>query len=150
VDALSFGGTKQGLLAGEAVVFLKPGLGDSYPYIQKHAMQLASKMRFIAAQFEALLQDDLWVANGRQANASALALESAVQDLPYVRLAFPVQANSVFAHIPLDLMTALQEETFFWPWDEREGLVRWMCAFDTRPEDIQAFVAALRRLGPAA
>jgi threonine aldolase len=147
VDALSFGGTKQGLLGGEAVVFLKPGLGADFPYHQKHAMQLASKMRFTAAQFEALLEDELWVENGRLANAAAKALEAAVKDLPFVEVVFPVEANAVFARIPVDLVAPLQAETFFWPWDERAGLVRWMCAFDSRPEDVAAFADALRRLG---
>jgi len=147
VDALSFGGTKQGMLGGEAVIFLTPGLGQEYPYNQKHAMQLASKMRFTAAQFEALLEDGLWIENGRLANAAARELERAVQDIPFIQRAFPVEANAVFARIPVELLEPLQQETFFWPWDERAGLVRWMCAFDTRTEDIQAFVSAIRRLG---
>ena len=79
VDALSFGGTKQGMLCGEAVVFLKPGLGADFPYWQKHSMQLASKMRFISAQFEGLLENDLWIENGRQANAMAQRLLEAVR-----------------------------------------------------------------------
>ena len=149
VDALSFGGTKQGLMGGEAVVFLKPGLCEDFEFHRKHAMQLASKMRFIAAQFEALLEDDLWVENGALANAAARSREAQVRDLPFVSVAFPVQANAVFARIPLPLLAPLQRETFFWPWDEQAGLVRWMCAFDSREEDIQAFVASLKRLGAA-
>lgn len=145
IDAVSFGGTKQGMLFGEAVVFLKPGLGPDYPYYQKHAMQLASKMRFVAAQFEALLADGLWVENGRRAVAAARRLHAAVKDLPFVEIAFPVEANSVFARIPVPLMEAVQRETFFWPWDEREGLVRWMCAFDSEPGDVDRFVAILHK-----
>ena len=147
VDALSFGGTKHGMLCGEAVVFLKPGLGQDYPFHQKLGMQLASKMRFISAQFEALLEDELWLQSGRLANTAARALEAAVRPLPFVEVAFPVQANAVFARIPLALLAPLQAETFFWPWDEQAGLVRWMCAWDSRPEDIEGFVAALRRHG---
>ena len=147
VDALSFGGTKQGILGGEAVVFLKPGLCADFEFMRKHAMQLASKMRFIAAQFEALLEDELWVENGRLANAAARTLEAGVKELPFVSLAFPVEANSVFARIPVALLAPLQRSTFFWPWDEAAGLVRWMCAFDSREEDVHAFVAALKRLG---
>ncbi len=146
VDVLSFGGTKQGMLCGEAVVFLKPGLGADFPYWQKHCMQLASKMRFISAQFEALLEDDLWIENGRHANAMAAQLHQAAAALPFLEMAFPVQVNSVFARIPVPLMEALQRETFFWPWDERAGLVRWMCAFDTEPADIPRFMEALLRL----
>ena len=148
VDVVSFGGTKQGMLCGEAVVFLTPGLGADFPYWQKHSMQLASKMRFLSAQFEALLEDDLWIDNGRRANAMAQRLHDAVKELAFVRVAFPVQVNSVFARIPPSLVAPLQAETFFWPWDEREGLVRWMCAWDTLPEDIDPFVATLRRCHP--
>jgi threonine aldolase len=146
VDVLSFGGTKQGMLLGEAVIFLKPGLGADFPFWQKLGMQLASKMRFISAQFEALLEDDLWIDNGRQANTMAQELLRAITGIPKVEVIFPVQANSVFARIPPAMLEPLQQETFFWPWDERAGLVRWMCAFDTVPEDITRFAATLRRL----
>ena len=147
VDVVSFGGTKQGMLCGEAVVFLKPGLADDFPYWQKFSMQLASKMRFLGAQFEALLEGNLWIENGRRANAMAARLHAAVRDLPHVEVVYPVQANSVFARIPVALLEPLQQETFFWPWDARAGLVRWMCAFDSTPEDIDRFVATLHRLG---
>jgi threonine aldolase len=145
VDALSFGGTKQGMLCGEAVVFLKPGLGVDFPYWQKHSMQLASKMRFLSAQFEGLLEQDLWLENARHANAMAQLLLAAVRGLPRVEVVQPVQANAVFARIPAELVEPLQQETFFWPWDERQGLVRWMCAFDTQPEDIARFANTLER-----
>jgi threonine aldolase len=145
VDALSFGGTKQGMLCGEAVVFLRAGVGADFPYWQKHAMQLASKMRFVSAQFEALLEDDLWVENGRRANAMARLLLDSVRALPGVDVLYPVQANSVFARIPAELVEPLQRETFFWPWDERAGIVRWMCAFDTEAEDVTRFVETLSR-----
>jgi threonine aldolase len=147
IDALSFGGTKQGMLFGEAVVFLTPGLGGEFPYWQKHGMQLASKMRFVAAQFAALLEDDLWIDNGRRANNMAQRLVAAVTGLPEVKVLFPVEANAVFARIPPALVEPLQRETFFWPWDERAGLVRWMCAFDTEPEDVDRFVGSLRKVG---
>ena len=147
VDVLSFGGTKQGMLCGEAVVVLKPGLDADFPYWQKHTLQLASKMRFISAQFEALLEEDLWVENGHRANTMAAHLHRAVGNIPFVEVAFPVQVNSVFARIPVALLEPLQRETFFWPWDERAGLVRWMCAFDSATEDIDRFVATLKRIG---
>jgi threonine aldolase len=150
VDVVSFGGTKQGMLCGEAVVFLKPELGTDFAHWQKHGMQLASKMRFIGAQFEALLADDLWIENGRHANAMAQHLRGAVSDIAFVEIVFPVEANAVFAKIPVDLLEPLQRQTFFWPWDEKKGLVRWMCAFDTAKEDIDRFVAALKTLGPKA
>lgn len=146
VDALSFGGTKQGMLLGEAVIYLKAGLGTDFPYWQKHSMQLASKMRFVAAQFLGLLEGDLWIENGRHANAMARALLESVGRLPQVEVVQPVQANAVFARIPPGLVAPLQQETFFWPWDERQGLVRWMCAFDTQPADIARFAATLERV----
>ncbi|HNX32265.1 MAG TPA: beta-eliminating lyase-related protein [Holophaga sp.] len=145
VDILSFGGTKQGMLCGEAVVILKPGLGEEFPYWQKHGMQLASKMRFISAQFEGLLEDDLWIENGRHANAMARQLQEALRGLPRVEVIHPVEANAVFARIPAELVEPLQKETFFWPWDERQGLVRWMCAFDSQAGDIARFVGLLER-----
>lgn len=143
VDALSFGGTKQGMLCGEAVVYLRDGIGGDFPYWQKHAMQLASKMRFVSAQFEALLEDDLWVQNGRHANAMAQRLVEAVRGVPDVEVLYPVQANAVFARIPPACIEPLQRQTFFWPWDERAGVVRWMCAFDTEPEDVARFAATV-------
>jgi threonine aldolase len=146
VDAVSFGGTKQGMLLGEAVVYLKPGLGQDFPYWQKHAMQLASKMRYVAAQFDALLEDDLWLENGRKANAMAQQLLAKVKPIPDVEVLYPVQANSVFARIPPATLAPLQEEMFFWPWDEKTGVVRWMCAFDTEPEDVARFAAAVARV----
>lgn len=143
VDALSFGGTKQGMLVGEAVVFLRPGLGAEFPYWQKLTMQLASKMRFVSAQFEALLDEALWLENGRRANEMARRLEEAVRGIAGVEVVHPVQANAVFARIPPELIEPLQRETFFWPWDERAGVVRWMCAFDTEPEDVDRFAATV-------
>jgi threonine aldolase len=145
VDVVSFGGTKQGILCGEAVVFLKPELGRDFPHWQKHGLQLASKMRFMAAQFEALLERDLWIANGRHANAMAQALKERIVGIPQVEITFPVQSNAVFARIPPEAIAPLQKETFFWPWDAGAGLVRWMCAFDTTIEDIERFAGILRQ-----
>jgi threonine aldolase len=143
---LSFGGTKQGMMCGEAVIVLTPGLASEFPYWQKHAMQLASKMRFIAAQFDALLDQDLWLANARHANHRAQQLKQAVAGLPYVGLAYPVEANALFVRLPLDIIEPLAAESFFWPWDPAQGIVRWMCSFDTESEDIDRFVVSLRRL----
>ncbi|HVC26243.1 MAG TPA: low specificity L-threonine aldolase [Acidimicrobiales bacterium] len=145
VDVLSFGGTKNGLLGGEAVVFFRPELAAPYPYIRKQAMQLASKMRFTAAQFEALLSGDLWRRNAEQANAMALRLEAAVRDLPGVQVTRPVQANAVFAVIEPVATVELQAEHAFYVWDESTGEVRWMTSFDTEPGDVDAFAAAIRR-----
>jgi threonine aldolase len=149
VDILSFGGTKQGMMCGEAVIVLRPELAGDFPYWQKNSMQLASKMRFIAAQFIALLQDDLWLANARHAMAMAQKLESAVRPLPYVTIEYPVQANALFVRLPPALIEPLSRQSFFWPWDPAIGLVRWMCSFDTESGDIETFVGALEHLAAA-
>ena len=145
VDALSFGGTKNGLMGGEAVVFFRPELAQRYKFIRKQSMQLASKMRFIAAQFEALLTDDLWRRNAQHANAMARRLAAALADVPQVQLTQQVQANAVFASIPRQHIAALQAQHFFYVWDEAFDEVRWMMSFDTREEDVDAFAELIRR-----
>ncbi len=145
VDVLSFGGTKNGLMGGEAVVFFRPELAQRYKFIRKQSMQLASKMRFIAVQFEALLTDDLWRRNALHANAMARRLATALADVSQVRLTQPVQANAVFAVIPRQHIAALQAQHFFYVWDEPTAEVRWMTSFDTREEDVDAFAALIRR-----
>jgi threonine aldolase len=144
VDLLSFGGTKAGLLGAEAVVFLDPQLSQGFEYLRKQSLQLASKMRFLAAQFDALLTDELWRRCASQANAMAGALADAVVELDGVTITRPVQANSVFATIPVDVTSSLQEQFPFYVWDERAGEVRWMCSWDTTEDDVLRFVAALR------
>ncbi|NNG16688.1 MAG: low specificity L-threonine aldolase [Gemmatimonadales bacterium] len=146
VDLLSFGGTKNGLLGGEALVFLRPEFATNFRYLRKQAMQLASKMRFIAVQFETLLQDDLWRRNAEHANQMARKLRDVMADVPQVRMTHPVEANAVFAVVPGDHIAALQAEYFFYVWDEQTSEVRWMTAYDTSEEDIHAFAAAARRI----
>jgi threonine aldolase len=141
VDAVSFGGTKNGLLLGEAVVFLRAGLGEEVAYLRKQSMQLASKMRFIAAQFEALLAGDLWLRTASHANAMAGLLASAVGGIDGVTLTQRVEANAVFAVLPPGVAEALQERWRFYVWDETTGEVRWMCSWDTTREDVEAFAA---------
>jgi threonine aldolase len=145
VDAVSFGGTKNGLLLGEAVVFLGAGLGDEVAYLRKQSMQLASKMRFIAAQFEALLSGDLWLRTASHANAMAELLAAAVEGIEGVTLTQKVEANAVFAVLPPGVAEALQERWRFYVWDETTGEVRWMCSWDTTPEDVDAFAADVRQ-----
>jgi threonine aldolase len=144
-DVVSFGGTKVGLLAGEIVVVLDPALCDALPYLRKQSMQLASKMRFVSAQLEALLTDDLWRRAASHANAMARRLADAVAD--HVSITQPVQANSVFAILPPEATAALQREFRFYVWDEHTGEVRWMCAWDTAEADVDAFAAAIRGAG---
>ncbi len=144
VDALTFGGTKNGLLYGEAVVFIRPGLGERARFARKQAGQLASKMRFIAAQFEALLHDDLWLHNAAHANAMARALAAELSGLGQVELMRSVEVNSVFARLPAALVPVLAEWSFFWTWDVGESVVRWMTSFATTEQDIAAFVEGVR------
>lgn len=157
VDCLSFGGTKNGLLMGESVVLLNPCLWerdrsgatpqtDGMKYRRKQMTQLCSKMRFMAAQFEAYLTTGLWRRNAEHSNRMAQLLHSELQEVDGVKVMYPVQVNSVFAQLPAEVWHRLQEEYFFYDWDEANDVVRWMCSFDTTEEDIRAFVAALRHL----
>jgi len=139
VDVLSFGGTKNGIVGGEAVVFFRPGLCRDFLYLRKQSMQLASKMRFIAAQFEALLTDDLWRRSAEHANRMAGLLEQAISRIPGVKIVWKVEANGVFAQIPRHSIEKIKQHYFFYTWIEEESIVRWMCSFDTTEEDIRQF-----------
>ena len=139
VDVLSFGGTKNGMMGGEAVVFFDKALSADFLYLRKQGMQLASKMRFIAVQFEALLTNDLWRRSAEHANQMARVLEVEVRKIPQVRIAWPVEANGVFAQIPSYAVEKIKERYFFYPWVEEQCIVRWMCSFDTTEEDIKDF-----------
>jgi threonine aldolase len=139
VDVLSFGGTKNGAMGAEAVVFFDPKLARDFLYVRKQGMQLASKMRFISAQFEALLSNDLWRKNAQHANRMARLLEEQVSRIPQVKIVYPVEANGVFAKIPRPAIARLQKSYFFYVWHEEESVVRWMCSFDTTEEDVKQF-----------
>jgi len=143
VDILSFGGTKNGLLGAEAVVFLTAELAEGFLYLRKQSLQLASKGRFLAVQLEALLTDELWLELAAHANAMAARLATAVGALPGIRITRPVEANAVFATLPPGATERLQKQFAFYVWDERTGEVRWMCAWDTTPEDVDAFASAV-------
>ncbi|MFE9101916.1 threonine aldolase family protein [Actinomadura geliboluensis] len=143
VDVLSFGGTKNGLLLGEAIVVLNPDAVRGVSYLRKSSMQLASKMRYVSAQLVALLDGDLWLRNAAHANAMAGRLEAAARAVPGVEITQPVQANTVFAVIPKDVAERLRERFAFYTWDEATGEVRWVCSFDTTEQDVAAFAAAL-------
>jgi threonine aldolase len=144
IDVLSFGGTKNGLLGGEAVVFFNKRLAEDFLYLRKQGMQLASKMRFIATQFETLLSDDLWLKNARHANQMAKFLEKEIKKMPGVEIVYPVEANGVFARIPRSAIAKIQKRYFFYGWNEEQSVVRWMCSFDTTKEDILNFVKFAR------
>lgn len=143
VDVLSFGGTKNGLMLGEAIVVLNPDAVRGLSYLRMAALQLASKMRYVSAQLVALLEGELWLRNARHANAMAARLATALDRVPGVEIVRPVQANAVFAVIPRDVAARLRNRYRFNTRDERTGEVRWMCAFDTTEADVDAFVAAI-------
>jgi threonine aldolase len=143
-DALSFGATKNGAVGAEALIVMRPGLAAAVPYLRKQQTQLTSKMRFLAAQFEALLAGDLWRQNAAHANAMARRLAKGAASVGGVEVVYPVQANAVFARLHPRHIESLQRAWFFHIWDERESLVRWMTAFDTTEADVDAFLATIR------
>ena len=144
VDALSFGGTKNGLLMGESCVLLNPALDVDMKYRRKQMTQLASKMRFMAAQFECYLTTGLWKRNAEHSNRMAQLLRAEVEKVKGVKIMYPVQVNSLFAQLPREVWHRLQERYFFYDWDEDADVVRWMCSFDTTEQDIYDFIHALR------
>ena len=139
VDVLTFGGTKNGMVFGEAIVFFDPAFGVDFLFVRKQGMQLASKMRFIAAQFEALLTNDLWRRSAEHSNRMAKLLEAELRRIPQVRIVWKVESNGVFAQIPRQAIEKIKERYFFYPWIEAECIVRWMCSFDTTEEDVREF-----------
>ncbi len=148
IDAVSFGGTKNGAMFGEAIVFCNPetasSLASNAAFIRKQSMQLCSKMRFAAAQFLALLENDCWLANATHANTMAQVLAAGLQTIAHVRITQNVQANAVFATLPPQCIAPFQARQHFYVWNETKHEVRWMTAFDTTEDDVQAFLADLR------
>jgi threonine aldolase len=151
LDALSLGATKNGALAAEAVVLFKPELAETFGYRRKRGGHLVSKMRFLSAQLDAYLTDGLWLDNARHANAMAGRLAEGLAALGGVELAHPVEANEIFARLPEAMIAGLQERGFgFYRWGPEENReVRLVASFDTRPEDVEAFLAAARALAAA-
>lgn len=146
VDALSFGGTKNGMMFGEAVVFFNRHLAKDFLFIRKQSMQLASKMRFISAQFHALLSHDLWRKNAVHANAMAKRLAQQLAAIPGVYLTQAVEANAVFAVLPREIVPVLQEKHYFYFWNEDASEVRLMTSFDTTEEEVDRFVRNVKKL----
>jgi len=146
VDALSFGGTKNGMMYGEAVVFFRKDLGEHAKFYRKQSAQLCSKNRFIAAQFNALLTDNLWLENARHSNSMAKRLLEKVKNIDGVTITQPAEVNAIFARIPKEAISVLQEKNFFWIWNEAAGEVRWMTSWDTTEEDIDDFVGLLEEM----
>ena len=145
VDILSFGGTKNGLLFGEVVVALNPAAAQGLIYLRKMNMQLASKMRFMSAQFIALLEGDLWLRSASHANAMASRLRAGVESIPGVELSQKTESNGVFAILPAGVADRLRESFRFYDWNEAAREVRWMCSFDTTEDDVDSFIAAIKR-----
>ncbi len=146
VDALSFGGTKNGLLIGEAVVFFRKDLAENFQYTRKQAAQLYSKNRFIAAQFEAYLTGNLNLKLAGHSNNMAKYLEKELKAISQVKISRPVETNAVFACIPRVLCNKLMEKHTFYIWEEETTEVRWMCSFNTRKEDIDIFINDLKSM----
>jgi threonine aldolase len=144
VDVLSFGGTKNGMMFGDAVVFFNKKLSKNFEFIRKQGMHLNSKMRFISAQFEALLSDNLWLKNAVHANNMAKLLYNELKKIPQVKITQKVQVNAVFASIPNNIIKKLQQKYAFHVFDEHTSTVRWMCSFNTSKKDVMDFVEAIK------
>ena len=145
VDVLSFGGTKNGMMFGESIVFFNKEMARNFEFIRKQGMQLASKMRYISAQFSAFLSDDLWLQNARHANEMARLLATELSRIPGIQIAQKVEANMVYTVIPNRCITALQKQYYFHRFNERTCEVRLMCSFMTTPENVLGFVSAVRK-----
>jgi threonine aldolase len=145
VDVLSFGGTKNGMMYGEAVIFFDPKLAADFKYIRKQGMHLPSKMRYISAQFEALLSGDLWRRSAAHSNRMAQILASQLARIPKIKITQPVESNGVFAVMPPKYIPRLQKKYFFYVWNEEISEVRLMASFDTTEHDVQDFVKLVRK-----
>jgi threonine aldolase len=144
VDVLSFGGTKNGMMYGEAVVFFDPSLAEGFKFVRKQGAQLPSKMRFIAAQFTALFAEDLWLETATHANRMAQLVAAELHGIPQVRLTQPVESNAVFAVVPRESIERIRARFFFYVWNEQTSEVRLMCSFDTTEEDVRELVLVVR------
>ena len=145
VDVLSFGGTKNGMMYGEAVIFFDKKLANDFKFIRKQGMHLPSKMRYISAQFEALLSNNLWKRSAIHANHMAHLLAVELAKIPKIKITQPVESNGVFATMPPKYIPRLQKKYFFYIWDEEISEVRFMASFDTSEHDIQEFVRLVRK-----
>jgi len=145
VDVLSFGGTKNGMMFGESICFLKPGLSKDFKYIRKQGMQLASKMRFISAQYTGYFRNDLWKRCASNSNAMAGMLADQLKLIPEVTVTQEVQSNGVFVIMPADIAEKMRSHYFFYPWDEKRSEWRLMCSWDTEEKDIEDFIRLLKK-----
>ena len=146
VDLLSFGGTKNGMMFGEAVIFFKKNLSKNFEFYRKQGMQLASKMRFISAQFEAFLSNNLWLKNAKHANKRTKLLEKQIKKIPKVKITQKVEVNAIFATITKKYIEALKKKYFFHVFDEEKSEVRWMCSFDTTEKEVYNFAETIKKI----
>lgn len=146
VDVLSFGGTKNGMLFGESVIFFSKELAGHFRYIRKQGMQLPSKIRFIAAQFDTYIRGDIWKMNAIHANDMARSLLNKMEQIPEIQITQKVETNAVFARIPHKIIAPLQDEYFFYVWNETTDEVRWMTSYDTQSEEIEDFTDCIVKL----
>ena len=145
VDVLSFGGTKNGMMFGESICFLKPGLTEDFKYIRKQGMQLASKMRFISAQYIGYFHNDLWKTCAAHSNSMARMLAEKLKMIPEVKITQEVQSNGVFVIMDAEIAKKIRNHYFFYPWDEKKSEWRLMCSWDTKEEDIEDFIGILKK-----
>jgi threonine aldolase len=148
VDVLSFGGTKNGLMYGEAVIFFNRDLATDFKFLRKQGMQLASKMRYISSQFERFLDEEIWLKNATHANRMANILADEIRGIEGLKITQKVQSNAVFAILPKEVIPGLQKEYFFYVWNEATGEVRWMCSYDTTEEDVKDFASLVKEVIP--
>lgn len=140
VDILSFGGTKNGLMFGEAIVFFREDLASEFEYIQKQGLQLQSKMRFLSAQFIPYLEKNIWLRNAKQANDMCTRLLNGLKNNSSIKLAYPVQTNQIFAYFPKAMIEYTQKNFSYYIWDEKSNLIRLVTSFDTTSEEVDHFL----------
>ena len=145
IDVLSLGMTKNGAMSAEAVVFFNPDLAKDFKHVRMKGMQLASKMRFMAAQFNAMFTDDLWKRNASNSNKMAKLLAEKAAKIPGVKITQKVEANEVFAIMPRKAIAIVQKQFPFYVWDEKTSEVRWIASFDTTGQDVDKFIVALKK-----
>jgi threonine aldolase len=145
VDVLSFGGTKNGMMFGDAVVFFDKKLSENFEFYRKQGMHLTSKMRFISAQFKAFFKDDLWLKNAQHANKMAQMLNKKLKDVSELEVIYKVEANAVFVKIPTNILLKIQKKYFFHVFDTKNSIARLMCSYNTSEEDVLEFIEAIKK-----
>ena len=146
VDILSFGGTKNGMMMGEAVISFRPEITENLPFVRKQSAQLASKLRYLSAQFIPYLENNLWLENARHANACALRLAEALKQFPQIQFTQKIESNQLFFILPPEIVAKLQEKYFFYMWNEERSEARLVTSWDTTEEDIQSFIQTLHEI----